>query len=188
MNGRFPIILILFLCGAFLFIAGCSAPAPSGGAAPTPTVAGPTPQAAATTDLGTIESLLTNINDQVSLIAANTRTSGNGIVTGNIVLFDSLGNMADTIPFGTSVVALPQGTCDIAVYGDSTQTFITVEELNSYTSKIYSRNYQACAGVYVCRQKVTLDNSYSYLYLTYKPYDSTKTLTRVTLSYRCNPS
>ena len=188
MNGRFPIIPLLFLCGAFLFIAGCSAPAPSAGVTPTPTVAGPTPPAAANADLGTIESLLGTINEQVSLIATNTKASGAGLVTGNIVLFDSLGNMADTIPYGTSVVALPQGTCDIAVYGDSVQTFITVEELNSYTSKIYSRNYQACAGVYVCRQKVTLDNSYSYLYLTYKPYDSTKRLTRVTLSYRCNPS
>ena len=143
--------------------------------------------AAASPDLGTIITLLRTINDQVSLVAENTRPPGKGIVTGNIALFDNGGDTANTITDGTSVIALPQGSCDIAVYGDSLQTFITVEEMKDYTSTKYSRNYQACAGVYLCRKTVALDDDFSYLYLTYKPYDSTKRLTGVTLSYRCKP-
>jgi hypothetical protein len=187
MNARFRNVLILFLCGALLLIAGCATTAPSGGEGPTPTAGGPTSQVAANPDLGTIIALLRTINDQVSLVAENTRPPGKGIVTGNIVLFDTAGNPANTITDGTSVVALPQGSCDIAVYGYGLKMFITVEEIKDYTSTKYSRDYQACADVYLCRKTIALDDDFSYLYLTYKPYDSTKPLTQVTLSYRCTP-
>jgi hypothetical protein len=186
MNARFTKIVILILCGALLFIAGCTTTAPSE-TAPTPTAGGGTPQAAASPDLGTIVALLRTINDQTSLIAENTRPPGKGIVTGNMVLFDNQGDPANSITDGTSVVALPQGSCDIAVYGASMRTFITVEEMKDYTSVKYSRDYQACADVYICRKTVNLDDDYSYLFLTYKPYDSTKRLTQITLSYRCQP-
>ena len=187
MDARFQKILILFLCGAFLFIAGCASTAPSGGAAPSPTAGQTSQVAAANPDLGTIVALLRTINDQVSLVAENTRPAGKGILTGNIELFDNGGDIANTITDGTSVVALPQGSCDIAVYGDGMRTFITVEEMKDYTSVKYSRDYQACADVYICRKTVNLDDDYSYLFLTYKPYDSTKRLTQITLSYRCQP-
>lgn len=187
MNARFPKILILVLCGALLLIAGCTTTAPPGGAVPTPAGGAITQVSTSTPDLGTITALLRTINDQVSLVAENTRPPGKGIVTGNIALFDNGGDTANTITDGTSIIALPQGSCDIAVYGDSLQTFITVEEMKDYGSTKYSRNYQACAGVYLCRKTVALDDDFSYLFLTYKPYDSTKRLTGVTLSYRCNP-
>jgi hypothetical protein len=187
MNGRIAQILIFILCGAFLLIAGCTAPAPSGGAAPTP-AGGTTGQApASTTDLGTITSLLRGISDQVALVAENTRPEGRGTVTGNIILFDTAGNTANTITDGSSVLALPLGSCDIAVYGYGARIFTTVEEMKDYTSTKYSRNSQACSDSYLCRKTITLDNDYSYLYITYKPYDSTKRLTQVTLSYRCKP-
>jgi len=187
MNARFEKVLILFLCGALLLIAGCATPAPSGGAVPTAAGGTTTQVSTSTPDLGTITALLRTISDQVSLVAENTRPPGKGIVTGNMALFDNGGDTANTITDGTSVIALPQGSCDIAVYGDSLRMFITVEEMKDYTSRIYSRNYQACADIYICRKTVTLDDDYSYLYLTYKPYDSTKRLTGVTLSYRCKP-
>jgi hypothetical protein len=188
MNGRFAKFLIFILCGALLLIAGCTTTAPSGGGVQTPAGGTTTTQvAAASPDLGTIITLLRTISDQVSLVAENTRPPGKGIVTGNIALFDNGGDTANTITDGTSVIALPQGSCDIAVFGDSLQTFITIEEMKDYGSTKYSRNYQACAGVYLCRRTVTLDDDFSYLYLTYKPYDSTKRLTGVTLSYRCKP-
>ena len=187
MNARFPKILILILCGALLLIAGCTTTAPSGGAVPTPAGGTTTQVSTSTPDLGTITALLRTISDQVSLVAENTRPPGKGIVTGNMALFDNGGDTANTITDGTSVIALPQGSCDIAVYGDSMRMFITVEEMKDYTSVKYSRTYQACADVYICRKTVTLDNDYSYLFLTYKPYDSTKRLTGVTLSYRCQP-
>ncbi len=186
MNGRFPIILICVLCGAFLLSAGCTTPAPSGGAAPTPTAGGTGSQvAAANPDLGTVITLLRSISDQVSLVAENTRPQSNAAMTGNIVLFDSAGDTTHTLSNGAYVVALPQGTCDIAVFGDSQSMFITLEELKDYSSKINSRNYQACAGYYVCRRTVSLDSDYPYLMITAKPYDSTKRMTRVTLAYRC---
>ncbi len=186
MNGRFAQILICVLCGALLLIAGCTAPAPTGGAATTPTVRAT--QAPVTgTDLGTVISLLRGISDQVALVAENTRPEGRGTVTGNIILFDTAGNTANTITDGSSILALPLGSCDIAVYGYGTRIFTTVEEMKDYTSTKYSRNSQACADSYLCRKTITLDDNYSYLYITYKPYDSTKRLTQVTLSYRCKP-
>lgn len=198
MNARFKKILIIILCGAFLLVIPASAgfldfifgtPAPT----PTPTtVTGggtTTSQVAATSpDLATIESLLRTINDEVSLIGENTRPQATGILTGNIVLFDPNEEQSNTVMSGTYVVSLPGGSCDIAVYGDSLQMFITVEELKNYVSDKYSRNYQTCADVYLCRKTVALDTDYSYLFVTAKPYDSTKSLTRVTLSYRCNPA
>jgi len=196
MKPRFAKIVILVLCGAFLLVLPASAgfldfifgtPAPT--QAPVSTGGGTTTGqvAAANPDLGTIIALLRTLSDQVSLVAENTRPPGRGIVTGNIVLFDNGGDTANTIAAGTSVIALPQGSCDVAVYGASMRMFITLEEMKDYTSKIYSRNYQACADIYICRKTVALDDDYSYLYLTYKAYDSTKRLTQVTLSYRCNP-
>jgi len=187
MNARFEKIVILVLCGALLLIAGCATPAPSGGAVQTPAGGTTTQVSTSTPDLGTITALLRTINDQVSLVAENTRPPGKGIVTGNIILFDATGNTANPITDGTSIIALPQGSCDIAVYGYATRMFITVEEMKDYTSIKYSRNYQACADVYLCRKTIALDDDFSYLYLTYKPYDSTKRLTQVTLSYRCTP-
>ena len=66
--------------------------------------------------------------------------------------------------------------------------YITVEELKDYESTLYTRNYQTCSDVYLCRKTVALDSDFSYLYVTAKPYDYTKSLPRLTLSYRCNPT
>jgi hypothetical protein len=194
MDARFKKILILGFCGAFLlavpasasfldFIFGTPAPTPapvvsSGGGAPTQVTA-------MSPDLAIIESLLRSISDQVSLIAENTRPQLKAPVTGNIVLFDTAGDLSHTVTNGTYVVALPEGSCDIAVYGDSLLMYITVEELKDYQSSRYSRNYQTCVDVYLCRRTVTLDDDYSYLYITAKPYDYRNQLTRITLSYRC---
>jgi hypothetical protein len=187
MNGRILKILIFVLCGAFILIAGCTTTAPPGGAAPTQTVAQAGQVSAVSTDLATIISLLQTTNAELTLIAENTHPPGKGIVTGNLVLLDTEGNMADTITNGTSVVALPQGTCDIALYGNSVQMYVTVEEMKDYQSDVYTRNRQSCIDVYLCRKTVTLDGDFSYVYLTYKPYTSQYRLDRITLSYRCNP-
>ncbi|HTY52489.1 MAG TPA: hypothetical protein VMB35_04795 [Methanomicrobiales archaeon] len=185
MNARLGKVLILFLCGTLLFIAGCATTPPPPAVTPTPTGASQqvTP---ANTDMGTIIALLRSIDDQVNLVATNTKPQAGAAAFGNIVLFDYGGNTANTITNGSSVIALPQGTCDIAVYGDSVRMFITAEELKDYSSVRYNRNYQACADVYVCRRTVTLNSDFAYLFLTYKPYIDTYRLTRVTLSYRCN--
>jgi len=185
MNGRILKILISILCGAAVLIAGCSTSAPSAGAAPTQT-ASPS-QGLAAGDLATIESLLQTANSQLSLIAENTHPPGKGIVTGNLVLFDTEGNLANTITNGTSVVALPQGSCDIALYGNSVTMYATVAEMKDYQSDVLTRNTQYCIDIYLCWRTVTLDGDYSYVYLTYKPYDPRYQLDRVTLSYRCNP-
>jgi hypothetical protein len=182
MNGRIAQILIFILCGAFLLIAGCTAPAPE--AATTPTVRAT--QAPATGgDLGTVISLLRTISDEVSLVAENTQPQGKGIATGNLILFDTSGNTANTITNGTSIIALPRGNCDVAVHGSQVRMFTTLEEMKDYGTTKYSRNSQACADVYVCRKTVTLDDEFSYLFVTYKPYDDRYRLTQVTLSYRC---
>jgi len=185
MNRRFAKFLIFVLCGALMLIAGCTTTAPSGGAAPTP--AAGTPQAATTTpDLGTIVSLLRTINEQVSLVARNTQPGTEGTMTGNIILFDASENPSSSITYGSSVVALPGGSCDVVVFADEVSMFTTVEEMKGYTSRgINSRNKQTCLDVYACRSTVTLDSDFSYLFVTYKPYQSSNSLTRVTLSYRC---
>jgi hypothetical protein len=183
MDARFGKILLFILCGALLLIAGCTTTAPSGGAAPTPTEA---PQvSAANPDLGTIISLLRTIDTRVSTVVENTRPQGRGILTGNMVLFDNQGNTANTITNGSSVVALPQGNCDVAIYSLVVRTFTTMEETKSYETTLYSRNKQSCFDVYLCRRTVTTDSDFPYLYITYKPYDSSKRLSQVTLSYRC---
>ena len=189
MDARFAKILILVLCGAFLFIAGCTTTAPSGETAATPTVGGATSQvAAANPDLGTIISLLRTTNDKVNLIAENTHPLGIQKVTGNIVLFDSMGNKANAVRSGTSVVALPQGTCDIAIFAQSVPLYTTVEEEKDLSLNIASRNYrnrQDCFDDPMCRETVSLDDDYSFLYIEYKAYNSGDTLNQVTLAYRC---
>ncbi|MDD1662165.1 MAG: hypothetical protein LUQ60_00230 [Methanomicrobiales archaeon] len=185
MNGRFAKILILVLCGALLLIAGCTTTAPSGGAAPTPAGGTTTQVSTSNADLGTITALLRTINDQVSLVAENTRPQGKGILTGTIVLFDNQGDPTHNIGEGTSVIALPQGSCDIAVYASSISTYTIIEEMKDYVSEKYTRNKQVCLDTVLCRKTVTLDGDFSYLYIDYKPYSAAKTLSKVTLSYRC---
>ena len=188
MTGRFAKILLSILCGALILIAGCTSPAPStGGAAPTPAAGGAsTGQAgAAATDLTAFSSQLQAMNDKLGLIAENTAPQGRALETGNIILFDNSGNLANSISLGTSLITLPQGTCDIAIYADGTPIFTTVEELKSYLTSIYSRNKQSCIDVVVCRNTVTLDSDFSYLYITYKPYNENQRLSLVTLAYRC---
>ena len=187
MDARFQKILILSLCGALLFIAGCATTGPSGGAVPTPTAGGPTSQvAAANPDLGTIVALLRTMNDQVSLVAENTRPQGKGILSGNIVLFDSSGNGANAIQSGSAVAAIPQGSCDIALYSGVRMRTI-VEEMKDYasTNNKYSRNRQACIDTYLCRKTVSTDDSFSFLYFEFTASDTAAPLSRVTLSYRC---
>jgi len=195
MNGRFAKILILVLCGTLLLVPPASAgffdflfgtPAPTPAPVVSPGGGTTTQVAAATPDLANIESLLQTINNQLTLIAENTHQPGKPPVTGNLVLFDTSGNLASTITNGTSVVALPQGACDIAVYGNSISMYITVEELKDYESTKITRNLQSCVDDYLCRRTVTLDSDFSYLYLTYKPYNPTDRLDRITLSYWCN--
>ncbi|MGA2934498.1 MAG: hypothetical protein ABSD81_05025 [Methanomicrobiales archaeon] len=188
MNARFQKILILTLCGALLFIAGCATTAPSGGAVPTP--AGGTTNQVSTTnpDMGTIVSLLRTINDQVTLVAENTHPQATGKITGNIVLFDTMGNTANAIKSGTSIVALPQGSCDIAIFAQSVPLYVTVEEEKDLSAQIsgrYYRNRQNCFDDPMCRETVSLDDDFSYLYIEYKPYNPGDSLNQVTLSYRC---
>jgi hypothetical protein len=189
MNGRFAKILILVFCGALLLIAGCTTTAPSGGTAPTPTVGGSTSQvAAANPDLGTIISLLRTINDRVNLIAENTHPQATEKLTGNIVLFDTRGNTANAIKSGTSIVALPPGSCDIAIFAQSVPLYVTVEEEKDLTAQLanrYYRNRQSCFDDPMCRETVSLDDDYSFLYIEYKPYNPGDSLNQVTLSYRC---
>jgi hypothetical protein len=186
MNGRFAKFLIFILCGALILIAGCTTTAPSGGAAPTP--AATTQVATTSPDLGTIVSLLRTISDKVSLVAENTQPITVSTMTGNIVLFDTSDSPSNSITYGSSVVALPGGTCDVVVFTDEVSMFATLEEMKGYTSRgINSRNKQTCLDVYACRSTVTLDSDFSYLFVTYKPYQSSNRLDRVTLSYRCSP-
>lgn len=193
MNGRFQKILIIILCATILlvppasagyldFIFGTPAPTP----APVSTGGGATAGqvAAANPDLGTIISLLQTINDRVSLVAENTRPQGKGILSGNIVLFDSMGNTGNAIQSGSAVVALPSGTCDIALYSPVKMRSI-VEEMKDYTTDKYSRNHQACIDSYLCRKTVSTDESFSFLYIEYTASRSAESLSRVTLSYRC---
>jgi hypothetical protein len=198
MNARFTKILIFILCGALLlvlpasagyldFIFGTPAPTPapvvpSGGGTATSQIA------AASPDLGTIIALLRTINDRVSLVAENTHPQAKEKITGNIVLFDTMGNTANAIKSGTSIVALPQGSCDIAIYARSVPLYITVEEEKDLSVQItqrYYRNQQTCIDVPMCRRTVSLDDDYSFLYIEYKPYESRDSLNQVTLSYRC---
>jgi len=167
-----------------LLIAGCTTPAPTGGAVPTPTERTPQVSTSAT-DLGGVTSLLQSMNDRLSLIAENTRPEGKGVLTGNMVLFDNQGDTSNTITNGTALIALPQGKCDIAIYAYGISTYTTLEEVNDQVAYDFSRNRQACLDTLICRRTVTLDKEYSYLYIYYKPYNPTKTLSQVTLAYRC---
>lgn len=189
MNGSLGKILICILCGASLLIAGCATPAPFGGGAPTPTEGGAMVSQAGTptADLGTIISLLQSINERVSVVVENTRPEGKGTVTGNIVLFDTMGNAGNAITGGTSLVALPVGKCDVVVYAQSVGLFVTLEEekdIESGRDRNY-RNRQTCTDDPMCRRTVQLDDDFAFLYIEYKPYKSGDTLTQVTLSYRC---
>jgi hypothetical protein len=185
MNVRFGKILIFVLCGALLLIAGCATTAPSGGAAPTPAAGGPTPQAGASAaDLGTVISLLRTIDERVSLVAENTRPESKDLTAGNIVLFDSAGSTADGTTSGSAVVTLPRGRCVIGVYSGMTMT-TTVEELSEISREREYRNRQPCVDDSFCRKTVTLDDSYPFLYVEFRPSQSSGPLTRVTLSYRC---
>ena len=196
MNARFGKILLIFLCGVLLFIAGCTSQTPSGGAAPAPTqitsgASAGAPSAVTSTDLETINSYLRSINDELSVIASNTRAGAGGYVTGNIVLFDDQGNTANAVTTGTSLVALPMGSCDIAVFSRTmVSLYVTLEEEKNMDNgggpdQRYYRNRQTCLNVPMCRRTVQLDRDFSYLYIEYKPYSSVNTLDKVTLSYRC---
>jgi hypothetical protein len=183
MNGRFAKILLFILCGAMLLVAGCTT-APSGGTTPTPTERVPVASSTGT-DLGSVTTLLQSMDERLSLIAENTRPEGKGVVTGNMVLFDNQGDTANTITNGTVLIALPQGKCDVAIYAAGISTYTILEEVEEQVGYDYSRNRQACLDTLICRRTVTLDKEYSYLFISYKPYSSAKTLSQVTLSYRC---
>ncbi|HXW98642.1 MAG TPA: hypothetical protein VEI51_02840 [Methanomicrobiales archaeon] len=186
MKGEIPKILISALCAALLILAGCTAPAPTTGAAPTPAVtAGQAP--VANPDIGSILSELQAVNTGVSQIAQNTQPQPKGILAGNVVLFDDAGNAANAIQSGSAVAAVPLGTCDIAIYSTAIMR-ATVEEMNSYVtseSSKYSRNRQACVDTFFCRKSVSTDNGYAFLFFTFTASSSSAPLNRVTLSYRC---
>jgi hypothetical protein len=185
MDARITKILIFILCGLILLIAGCTTTAPSGGAAPTPTGGVGTTQAGTSAaDLGTVISLLQTMNERVSLVAENTRPVAMGLAAGNIVLFDSAGNTASGTTSGSAVVTLPRGKCVIGVYSGKTMT-TTVEELNDIGREREYRNRQPCVDDMFCKKTVTLDDSYPFLYVEFRPSQSSDILTRVTLSYRC---
>jgi hypothetical protein len=187
MNGRSGKILISILCGAMLLIAGCTTPAPSGEAGPTPVER--TAQVSQVTDLGAVTSLLQTMNDRLALIAENTRPEGRGTVTGNIVLFDTSENAGNPILSGTSIEALPPGKCDVAVYAQMKELYVTLEEeknMDVGREREY-RNRQTCIDDPLCRRTVQLDDEYAFLYIEYKPYKTGDTLSQVTLSYRCKP-
>jgi hypothetical protein len=182
MNVRFGKILIFVLCGILLLIAGCTTPAPSGGAVPTPTAA--TQISTSSPDLGTIVSLLQAINERVSLVAENTRPEAKDLTTGNIVLFDSAGNTASGTTSGSAVVTLPRGRCVVGVYSGMTMT-TTIEELSDIGREREYRNRQPCVDDMFCRKTVNPDDAYPFLYVEFRPSQSSGPLTRVTLSYRC---
>ena len=186
MKGELPKILISALCGALLILAGCTTPAPTTGAAPTPVVTAA--QAPVTNpDLGSILTVLETMNGEVSQIAENTQPQAKGILAGNFVLFDDMGNAANAVQSGSAVAAVPLGTCDIVMYSPNLMR-VTVEEMNSYgttQASKYSRNRQACVDTYFCRKSVSTDNSYAFLYFEFTASSSSAPLNRVTLSYRC---
>jgi len=192
MNGRSGKILLCILCavcGAVL-LAGCTTTAPSGAVNPTPG-AGGTSAGVSAADLGSITTLLTSIDQRLSTVVENTRPEGRGTETGNIVLFDNNGNTANTLTSDTSLVALPTGKCDIAIFSQTNVgLFVTVEEEKNMDKgggpdQRYYRNRQNCINVPMCRKTVQLDDDFSYLYIEYKTYNPGNTLSRVTLSYRC---
>jgi len=185
MNGRSGKILISILCGAMLLIAGCTTPAPSGEAAPTPLERTQAPASA--TDLGGVTALLQSIDDRLALIAENTRPEGRGIMTGNIDLFSTEENAGNPITGGTSVEALPTGRCDVVVYAQMKSLYVTLEEeknMDVGKEREY-RNRQSCIDDPMCRRTVQLDDEYAFLYIEFKPYRTGDTLNKVTLSYRC---
>jgi hypothetical protein len=151
-----------------------------------------TPGPAASPDLATIESLLQTANTELTVIAENTHPPGKGIVTGNVVLFDTEGNLANVITSGSAIVALPSGTCDVAIYAQGVGLYVTLEEEKDLSTggadQRYYRNRQTCSNELMCRRTVNLDDNFSFLYTEYKPYNSGNSLSRVTLSYRCNPA
>jgi hypothetical protein len=142
---------------------------------------------AANPDIGSILAILRTMNDQVALIAENTRPQAQGVLSGNVILFDDAGNAANAIQSGSAVAAVPQGTCEIVIYS-TVITRSTVEEMNNYgltESSKYSRNRQACVDSYFCRKTVNTDGSYSFLYFEFTASRTSAPLNRVTLSYRC---
>jgi hypothetical protein len=190
MNGRFAKILLCILSGALLLIAGCMSPAPTGGAGPAPTQGGPaTGQAVTGTDLGAVTSLLQSIDERLSTVVENTRPEGKGTVTDNLVLFDTSSNDNKPITTGASIVALPVGKCDVAIYAQSARLYVTLEEEKDLRTggadQRYYRNRQTCIDEIMCRRTIQLDDDFAFLYIEYKPYTSSGTLNQVTLSYRC---
>ena len=194
MNGRIAKFLLCILCGAVLLLAGCTTTAPPQAGTPAPTQAPVAGQAATSvTDLGGVTDLLRNIDTQLSTIAANTRpTVSGGTVTGNIVLFDDQGNAANSVATGTSLVTLPTGKCDVAIFSrTAVGLYVTLEEEKNMDrgggpDRRYYRNRQTpCYNYPMCRATVQLDDDYPFLYIEYRAYSPGDTLNRVTLSYRC---
>ena len=189
MNGRFAIILICILSGAFLLLAGCTTTAPPQAAAPTPTQGSSTTgQAAASADLGGLTTLLKSIDERLSTVVENTRPEGAGIIVGNIVLFDDNGATANAATKGTALLTAPTGKCDIAIFSSATVgLYVTIEEEKDIEigKEHYYRNRQTCINEPMCRRTVQLDDDFPYLYLDYRPYNAGNTLDRVTLAYRC---
>lgn len=190
MNGRFAKILLCILSAAFLLLAGCTIPSSPGATAPTPaprvTVASQV--TTSTTDLVAVETLLRSIDERLSVVVENTRPEGKGTLIGNIVLFDNNGDAANAITTGTALMALPVGKCDIVLYSDATiGLYVTIEEIKDIEigKEHYYRNRQTCINEPMCRRTVQADDDFPFLYLDYRPYNSGKTLNRVTLSYHC---
>jgi hypothetical protein len=190
MTGRSAKILLSILCGAMLLIAGCTTPAPSAGVTPAPTqitsgASAGAPSAVSGADQGTVVSLLRSIEDQLAVIASNTRSEGRGYVTGNMILFDDQGDPSNTINNGSALIALPGESCDIAIYAGGISTYVTIEEVNNQIAYDFARNRQTCLDVVICRKTVNFDDVYRYLWVYYKPYNTEKTFSQVSLSYRC---
>ena len=93
--------------------------------------------------------------------------------------------MSNWLPPASAVIALPGGTCDVGVYAQN-PLYVTMEEMKDYTGTKYTRNEQVCIDSRLCRRTVNLDDSFPFLYVTFRDTDQTKKLVdRVFLAYRC---
>jgi hypothetical protein len=170
--------------GIFDFFFGTPQPTPT----PTPTISVTGPAQAVTTDLSGVVTLLQSILASVTRIEKVMPAVSGAIQTGNVMLYDNTGNIEANADQGSAVVALPPGECDVGVYAQN-PLYVTMEEMKDYTGSKYTRNEQVCIDSRLCRRTVTLDDSFPFLYISFRDTDETKHLVdRVYLAYRCHVS
>lgn len=150
---------------------------------PAPVVTGAAQTVA--TDFSGVVTLLQNILASVTRIEQKMPPASSSIQTGSMMLYDNTGNIEANADQASAVIALPAGTCDVGVYAQN-PLYVTMEEMKDYTGTKYTRNEQVCIDSRLCRRTVNLDDSFPFLYVTFRDTDQTKKLVdRVFLAYRC---